>query len=125
MRWCSRCAGVSSAVAAGCGVVTIRLGCWPKKRSPEQAPSASAAATAASRAVPRNTEVALDLASPKLTRTPSSVRSLLSDDLDLLGRGRLDPRAAARLDPPPHHHTPPRKRPRLHPGRSELLLMAL
>src|SRR5262252_1035789 len=114
MRWCSRWAGpgvlsVSTVLGAIDAVVSppISVGASPKMRSPEQAASASAAAISAISVQPVRCTCSPDpSATSPLARGLFPGRSPVRDDLDLLRPGRLDPRAAALLDPPPHHHAP-------------------
>src|SRR5882762_4268488 len=134
MRWCSRSAAGEAWVSgvAGRGGTAIRLvECSPKKRSPEQPASASAAAnrTISVRAVPRvrcaGVSPASELRPNSLPRSPCIGVSFIRDDLDLLGRRRLDPWTAALLDPSPHHDAASRQLLRLQSGGRKYALMTL
>src|SRR5262249_37643157 len=132
MRWCSRCAAVGGATSLSTvlgaieAVVSppISVGASPKMRSPEQAASASAAAISAISVQPVRCTCSPDpSATSPFARGPFPGRSPVHDDLDLLRPGRLDPRAAALLDPPPHHHAPAGEPARAQPGLDKLTLV--
>src|SRR5579883_2421127 len=60
--------------------------------------------------------------SPKVVDCPDNFL-LVRDDLDLLRLRRLDPRAAALLDPPSHQDAPSRERTHRETGRRKLTLV--